>query len=176
MTRTRSRSRTRSASAEPHTPKKPELINLTSQPQALAFAVKSDAVVPTSTTASTTSAKRTRLHQGTVNLKAYLNKANRIFGTLPEPLEQKVEIEFIASFIKGMSDEKDRKILIEELQQEHQSRTKKDGRIEILCQWNDVGDVMENTGLLEKRKVGSRPNEKLQKGRISRNELKSLLN
>ncbi len=75
-----------------------------------------------------------------------------------------------------MSDEKDRKILIEELQQEHQSRTKKDGRIEILCQWNDVGDVMENTGLLEKRKVGSRPNEKLQKGRISRNELKSLLN
>ena len=80
--------------------------------------------------------------------------------SLPVPKDQKLEIDFIALFIKGMRDEDKREILVGELQQQHQSRTKKDGKVEILCKWKDVGQGMKDAELITIGDMSTGPEEK----------------
>ena len=101
-----------------------------------------------------------RLHQGTHSLTTYLEKATTIWMSLSVPEDQKLEIEFIALFIKGLRDEDKKEILIGELQQQHQSRTKKDGKVEILCKWNDVGQGMIDAKLITTGNMSADPKEK----------------
>lgn len=101
-----------------------------------------------------------RLHQGTKSLKSYLDKATTTWMSLPVPKGQKLEIDFIALFIKGMRDEDKREILVGELQQQHQSRTKKDGKVEILCKWKDVGQGMKDAELITMGDISTGPEEK----------------
>lgn len=75
------------------------------------------------------------------------------YDSFPGTKDKKFEIEFVASLIKGMRDDDEREVLVAELQQQHQSRTKKDGKVEILCKWRDVGEGMKSAKLI---KVGSK--------------------
>lgn len=63
-------------------------------------------------------------------------------------------------FIKGMRDEDKRDTLVGELQQQHQSRTKKDGKIEILCKWKDVGEGMRSSELIATEDSRAAPKDK----------------
>jgi hypothetical protein len=98
-------------------------------------------------------------------LKTYLDKATTKWMSFPAPKDQKLEIQFIALFIKGIEDERKREILISELQQQHQSRTKKDGKVEILCKWKDVGQGLKEAGLIPKGNIGAGQREKTAKGK-----------
>jgi hypothetical protein len=133
-----------------------------SEPQA-----KANISTPTSTPASQ-AVKIPRLHQGTNSLKTYLDKATAIFLSLPNQSDQKLEVEFIALFIKGMRDADKRDILVAELQQAHSSRTKKDGKIEVLCKWADVEEGMEATGLFKVENLSGGPKKAVQGQKISR--------
>jgi hypothetical protein len=170
MTRSRSRSRTRSASADAPAPNVPH-----AQKSIPASAGRPKAYVTTSTptpTPSTQPIKIPRLHQGTSSYKTYLDRANAMFLSLPSPKDQELEIEFIALFIKGMRDEDKREVLVGELQQQHQSRTKKDGKVEILCKWKDVEGGMKSVGLIAIINVSSGLKEKHRSKFL--NELKGL--
>jgi hypothetical protein len=135
---------------------------------------KAPAPTLTHSTPASQLAKLPRLNQATGTLKNYLNKANTAFEALPNPKERKFEIEFIAAFIKGMTDGDKREVLVEELQQQHQSRTKKDGKVEILCEWNDVVEVMKTVGLLTTGDVESASKHQSHKSKLKK-ELQGLL-
>ena len=171
VSRSRSRSRTRSQSAEVPTIKQPLTKTLTPASRTPATG-PSSARTPTLETFS----KLPRLHQGHSSYKAYLDKATSTFECLPRPVDRKVEIEFISQFIKGITNEDKRNNLTAELQQQHQSRRKKGGKIEILCEWNDIAEGMKAVGLLQTATAGvrSKPKDK-HRGSQFKNELKGLL-
>jgi hypothetical protein len=76
-------------------------------------------------------------------------KASNIFTTLPNTGPQ-FEIDFVALFIKGIRESKTRQKLVNELQLIHPCRMKKDGKMEILCEWGDVREALVSAGLVER--------------------------
>jgi len=101
-----------------------------------------------------------RLSQGTGHIKTYYNNANDVFKTL-NMSDPQMEIDFISAFIKGMADSKIGNKLLTELQQLHPSRSRKDGRIEVLCDWDDVPEGLRRAGLLSPSKEPSRRNHRV---------------
>lgn len=162
---TRSRSRTRSHSAGDPTYNRPPI---------QAPAPASRTTVPTSarTVTAQTSTQLPRLYQGHNSYKRYLDKATAAFNSLPHPVDQKFEIEFVSLFIQGITTEDKRNNLIAELQQQHQSRRKKGGKVEILCEWKDVAEGMKAAGLLQAASRSVKPTQK-DKAAGSRSQFKN---
>ncbi|KAF7913613.1 uncharacterized protein EAF01_000019 [Botrytis porri] len=61
---------------------------------------------------------------------------------------RKSRFEFIARFIKGLLKENDREVLLKQLQKKFQSRTTKDGFVEVMCGFSDVGEGLVDAGLI----------------------------
>jgi hypothetical protein len=59
------------------------------------------------------------------------------------------EMEFVGAFLKGLRETKQRDVLVKELQKAHQCCTGKDGRVEIICEWEDVAEALVKAGLVE---------------------------
>ncbi|KAE9381500.1 hypothetical protein N431DRAFT_425071 [Stipitochalara longipes BDJ] len=97
----------------------------------------------------------TRLSQGTNHIKTYYNESNDVFKGLSMN-EAQQEVDFVSAFISGITDPKIKNRLIAELQQLHPSRNRKDGRIEVLCDWDDIPDGLKKAGLLSPAKETSR--------------------
>ena len=170
MTCNKSRSRNGSQSIE---------VPSSKQPQAQESAPSSRPIAPIPrlakiSTPTSQPAKLPRLNQGTGTLKNYLKSTNTIFQSLPSPKDQRFEIEFIATFINGVREPDQKQALVEELQQQYQSRTKKDGKVEILCAWKEVGEVMKSSGLLIPPDVGPGSKNKSLKSKFEK-ELQGLL-
>lgn len=91
------------------------------------------------------------LQQAAADLNSYLVQATARLGAFPSPSEA-MEIELVNAFIAGMSSPSERQQLTAWLQQVHPSTQKKDGRIEILCDWVSLKDALQNVGLLEAEK------------------------
>lgn len=91
------------------------------------------------------------LQQAAAGLNSYLVQATARLGAFPSPSEA-MEIELVNAFIAGMSSPSERQQLTAWLQQVHPSTQKKDGRIEILCNWVSLKDALQNVGLLEAEK------------------------
>ncbi|CAD6503973.1 BgTH12-05714 [Blumeria graminis f. sp. triticale] len=91
------------------------------------------------------------LQQAAAGLNSYLVQATARLGAFPSPSEA-MEIELVNAFIAGMSSPSERQQLTAWLQQVHPSTQKKDGRIEILCDWVSLKDALQNVGLLEAEK------------------------
>ncbi|POS86813.1 hypothetical protein EPUL_001264 [Erysiphe pulchra] len=85
--------------------------------------------------------KLPRLSQGRVQLKLYYEQADSIRSSSVSSEEQ-FETEFVNSFIRGISNYKAREKLTGQLQQIHPSKQKKDGRVEILCSWAELGEAI----------------------------------
>ena len=101
--------------------------------------------------------KPLKLSQGNSSLKAYLHNASSIFSTLSNTGPQ-FEINFVALFIKGLRDGSAREKLVNELQLIHPSKMKKDGQMEILCEWEDVPEALKSAGMVEiDAREGERP-------------------
>ncbi|SZF00283.1 unnamed protein product [Blumeria hordei] len=88
------------------------------------------------------------LQQATASLNTYLVQATARLDALSSPSES-MEIELVNAFIAGMSSPSERQQLTAWLQQVHPSTQKKDGRIEILCDWVSLRNALQNVGLLE---------------------------
>lgn len=93
-----------------------------------------------------TKPKPRRLIQGTGRLTTYHAHAVTAFSNMAS--DNLKEIEFVSTFLSGMRDTEQRKMMIKELQKAHQCRMGKNGRVEINCEWKDVGKVMTKLGLL----------------------------
>lgn len=163
MTRSRSRKRSRSQSGEAFAPisslAQAKVAAPAARPSAQA-SVPAPAPAPTLPTPAAQLTKIPRLYQGTGPLKAYLDKATATFDSLPGIKDKKFEIGFVASFVKGIREDDYREILVAELQQQHQSRTKKDGKVEILCRWKDVGEGMKRADLIKVADANAGPKGK----------------
>ncbi|TGO62929.1 hypothetical protein BCON_0016g00220 [Botryotinia convoluta] len=61
---------------------------------------------------------------------------------------RKSRFEFIARFIRGLLKENDRDVLLKQLQTKFQSRTTKDGSVEVMCGFSDVGEGLLAAGLI----------------------------
>ncbi|KAF7958672.1 hypothetical protein EAE96_002206 [Botrytis aclada] len=61
---------------------------------------------------------------------------------------RKSRFEFIARFIRGLRNEDDRDVLLKQLQKKFQSRTTKDGFVEVMCGFSDVGEALRAAGLI----------------------------
>jgi hypothetical protein len=96
-----------------------------------------------------------RLAQGTNHIKNYYNNANEVFKELNLTGAQ-LEVDFVSAFISGITDSKTSSRLISELQRAHPSRNRKDGRIEVLCDWDDISEGLRKAGLLSPAKEESR--------------------
>jgi hypothetical protein len=96
-----------------------------------------------------------RLSQGTNHVKTYYNNANEVFKRL-NMNEAQLEVDFVSAFISGITDGKIKNMLIAELQKLHPSRNRKDGRIEVLCDWDDIPEGLRKAGLLSPAKESSR--------------------
>ena len=96
-----------------------------------------------------------RLAQGTNHIKTYYNNANEVFKGL-DVNDAQLEVDFVSAFISGITDPKIKSRLISELQQLHPSRNRKDGRIEVLCEWDDIPEGLRKAGLLSPAKETSR--------------------
>ena len=96
-----------------------------------------------------------RLAQGTKHIKNYYNNANEVFKGLDLNGAQ-LDVDFVSAFISGIADSKISSRLISELQRAHPSRNKKDGRIEVLCDWDDIPEGLRKAGLLSPVKESSR--------------------
>jgi hypothetical protein len=88
-------------------------------------------------------------------VKSYYNNANEVFKSL-NMTEPQMEVDFISAFIKGITDSKISNKLITELQQLHPSRNRKDGTVEVLCDWEDIPEGLRKAGLLSPAKEPSR--------------------
>jgi len=66
-------------------------------------------------------------------------------------MDSQDEIEFVSAFIAGISSEKHKHALLAEMEQLHPFRTKKDGKIQLLCQWEDVEEGLVNAGLIPEK-------------------------
>ena len=100
------------------------------------------------TSNSQVASKPLRLSQGNGSLETYLLNSSSIFSTLPNSGPQ-FQIDFVALFVKGIRDSKAREKLVNELQLIHPSKMKKDGKMEILCEWDDVSDALRSARLIE---------------------------
>jgi hypothetical protein len=96
-----------------------------------------------------------RLAQGTNHIKTFYNNANEVFKGL-DVNDAQLEVDFVSAFISGITDPKISNRLVSELQRAHPSRNKKDGRIEVLCDWDDVPEGLRKAGLLSPGKEASR--------------------
>jgi hypothetical protein len=96
-----------------------------------------------------------RLFQGTNHIKTYYNDSNDVFKRF-NTIEPQSEVNFVSAFISGITDPKIKSRLISELQQLHPSRNRKDGRIEVLCDWGDIPEGLRKAGLLSPAKETSR--------------------
>ncbi|KAI6250130.1 hypothetical protein HI914_01735 [Erysiphe necator] len=97
--------------------------------------------------------KLPKLSQGRVRLRLYYQQADSICSSSMSSTEQ-FETEFVNSFIKGISNYKAREKFIAHLQQIYPSKQKKDGRVEILCSWAELGEAIKTFGALgEKNSV-----------------------
>jgi hypothetical protein len=63
--------------------------------------------------------------------------------------DQKTEHEYVAAFIRGICNPRHKNDLIKELLKTHASRAGQDGKVEILCDWEDVGEGLQKIGLIE---------------------------
>jgi len=88
-----------------------------------------------------------QLAQGVNHIKTYYNDSHEVFKRL-NLNETQLEVDFVSAFISGITDPKMRNRLIAELQQLHPSRNRKDGRIEVLCDWHDIPEGLRKAGLL----------------------------
>ncbi|KAI9640957.1 hypothetical protein NHQ30_010799 [Ciborinia camelliae] len=82
------------------------------------------------------------------NVETYLAYAAEYIGAIKQ---RKTQFEFIARFIRGLRDERDRHALLKHLQKKFSSRTTKDGFVEVMCGFADVGDGLAAAGLLGSR-------------------------
>jgi hypothetical protein len=87
-----------------------------------------------------------KLTQGTSHIKTYYATACDTFEGVDITGAQ-TEIDYISAFIKGLREDKHQAKLTEALQQFHPSRVR-DGRIEILCEWEDMREGLVKAGLL----------------------------
>jgi cell wall-associated NlpC family hydrolase len=87
-----------------------------------------------------------KLTQGTSHIKTYYATACATFEGVDITGAQ-TEIDYISAFIKGLREDKHQSKLTEALQQFHPSRVR-DGRIEILCEWEDMREGLIKAGLL----------------------------
>lgn len=87
--------------------------------------------------------KLPKLVQGRKQLGRYFEQAGLARTSIAFTSEQ-TEIDFVNSFIRGITSSKIREKLIGQLQQIHPSKQKKDGRVEILCDWTQLGLLIEN--------------------------------
>jgi len=87
-----------------------------------------------------------KLTQGTSHIKNYYATACATFEGVDITGPQ-TEIDYISAFIKGLREDKHQSKLTEALQQFHSSRVR-DGRIEILCEWDDMREGLVKAGLL----------------------------
>jgi hypothetical protein len=88
-------------------------------------------------------------------MNAYYNNANEVFKSL-NMSDPQMEVDFISAFIKGITDSKISNKLITELQQLHPSRIRKDGWVEVLCDWEDIPEGLRRAGMLSPAKNPSR--------------------
>ncbi|KAK6614301.1 hypothetical protein H4I96_00622 [Botrytis cinerea] len=78
-------------------------------------------------------------------IEAYLAHAAKYNKAIKS---RKSRFEFIARFIRGLLSEKDRDVLLKQLQKKFQSRTTKDGFVEVMCGFSDVGEGLLAAGLI----------------------------
>ncbi|RKF58724.1 hypothetical protein OnM2_065031 [Erysiphe neolycopersici] len=114
--------------------------------------------------------KLPRLSQGRVQLKLYYEQADSIRSS-SDISEEQLETEFVNSFIKGISNYKAREKLTGQLQQIHPSKQKKDGRVEILCSWAELGEAIKTFSSYGEKKPASR--SKKQRTTTSRGPVQS---
>lgn len=131
--------------------------------------IESRSTIETAELVPTVPTKIPKLSQNHSSYIKYHQKANEIFKALPNK-DTKLEIEFVNAFIRGITTERSREKLVDELQQIHPSRNKKDGKVEILCDWEDVLGGMRQAGMLEGR------SEKEKSKETSFNKKKRILN
>lgn len=96
-----------------------------------------------------------RLVQGKDDIKTYYNAANEIFKRL-NINHAEMEFAFVSAFISGMTETKMSNKVTTELQQLHPSRNRKDGRIEVLCDWDDVREGLRKAGVCSPAKEPTR--------------------
>ncbi|KAF7923512.1 hypothetical protein BELL_0002g00230 [Botrytis elliptica] len=78
-------------------------------------------------------------------IEAYLAQATEYHKAIKS---RKSRFEFIARFIRGLWKENDRDVLLKQLQKKFQSRTTKDGFVEVMCGFSDVGEGLLAAGLI----------------------------
>ncbi|TGO65346.1 hypothetical protein BOTNAR_0079g00130 [Botryotinia narcissicola] len=78
-------------------------------------------------------------------IEAYLAQATEYNNAIKL---RKYRFEFIARFIRGLRNENDRAVLLKQLQKKFQSRTTKDGFVEVMCRFSDVGEGLLAAGLI----------------------------
>ncbi|KAF7906276.1 hypothetical protein EAF00_000555 [Botryotinia globosa] len=78
-------------------------------------------------------------------IEAYLAQATEYNNAIKL---RKSRFEFIARFIRGLWNENDRAVLLKQLQKKFQSRTTKDGFVEVMCRFSDVGEGLLAAGLI----------------------------
>ena len=105
--------------------------------------------------------KLPRLVQGTSQLKTYLTTASAAFSMVSK--EGTSEIEFVAAFLKGMREEKQRDALVRELQKAHPCRMSSGDTVEIICQWEDVVEALKWASLVESEGKEERPAKRRKK-------------
>ncbi|TGO30280.1 hypothetical protein BPAE_0006g00200 [Botrytis paeoniae] len=78
-------------------------------------------------------------------IEAYLAHATEYNKAIKS---RKSRFEFIARVIRGLLKENDRDVLLKQLQKKFQSRTTKDGFVEVMCGFSDVGEGLLTAGLI----------------------------
>ncbi|KAA8576925.1 hypothetical protein EYC84_006960 [Monilinia fructicola] len=82
------------------------------------------------------------------DVESYLTYGAECIGPIKQRNDQ---YEFIARFIGGLQCERNRDALLKQLRKKFSSRTTKDGFVEVMCGFADVGDAMEASGLLRRK-------------------------
>lgn len=79
------------------------------------------------------------------------------------PKDRVREIEFVAAFVKGLRESKQRDILVRELQKVHPCQIGKSGTVEIICDWVDVAEALKKVGLIAVEMKEERPAKRRKK-------------
>ncbi|KAF7877528.1 hypothetical protein EAF04_001205 [Stromatinia cepivora] len=82
------------------------------------------------------------------NVETYLAHAEKYIGAIKQRTDH---FQFIARFIKGMLNEKDREALLKQLQKKFQSRITEDGFVEVRCSFLNLKDGLVAAGLIGTR-------------------------
>ncbi|RKF55365.1 hypothetical protein GcC1_204005 [Golovinomyces cichoracearum] len=94
--------------------------------------------------------KLPKLNQGRMQLKPYYEKAGLIRTSISS-MTEKLDFDFVNTFIRGIASLKTRQKLISQLQQIYLSKQMKDGRVEILCNWTELGEAIKGFVLQGKK-------------------------